>query len=104
MGQKWSEYFSRLEAFLLPKSLEKSELTFQTVKRPAKTTPASVLKVTEPYIAPKPADRPMDEPVMTTDQAQVEVQRDQPHSVDFYQLADQPSTNQTPAVPHQLLG
>ena len=31
MDQKWSEPFSRLEAFLLCKSLEKSELTFQAV-------------------------------------------------------------------------
>ena len=46
MDQKWSEPFSRLEAFLLSKSLEKSEPTFQAVKMPVKTPPASADKVT----------------------------------------------------------
>ena len=50
--QKWFERFSRLEAFMLSKSQEKSEPTFQTVKMPAKTSPASAVKVTEPFIAP----------------------------------------------------
>ena len=39
--QKWSECFSCLEGFLLSKSLEKLELTFQTLKMPTKTPPAS---------------------------------------------------------------
>ena len=54
MDHKWSERFSRLEAFLLSKSLEKPspELTFQTVKMPVRTQPASAVKVTEPFLAP----------------------------------------------------
>ena len=57
MDQKWSERFSRLEEFLLLKSLEKpsSEQTLQIVKTP----PVSAVKVTEPFIAPKPADQPV---------------------------------------------
>ena len=52
MDQKWSKHFSCLEAFLLSKSLGKSELTFQTVNIPAKTPPASAVKVTEPFVTP----------------------------------------------------
>ena len=62
MDQKWSELFSHLEAFLVSKFLEKSEPTFQTVKMPAKTPPASAVKVTAPFISRKPADRPVDQP------------------------------------------
>ena len=58
MDQKWSGHFSRLEVFLLSKSLEKSspEPTFQIMKMPVKTPPTSAVNVTEPFIAPKLAD------------------------------------------------
>ena len=47
MDQKWSERFSRLEAFLLSKSLESPspELTFKMVKMPVRIRPASAVKV-----------------------------------------------------------
>ena len=60
MDQKWSERFSRLEALFLSKSMEKSDLTFQTLKMPAKSPPAGAVKVAEHFIPPKPADRPVD--------------------------------------------
>ena len=54
LNHKWSERFSRLEVFLISKSLEKpgKEPTFQTVKMLAKTPPASAVKSTEPFLAP----------------------------------------------------
>ena len=63
MDQKWSERFSGLEALFLSKSMEKSDLTFQTEKMPAKTPPAGAVKVSEPFIPAKPANRPVDRPV-----------------------------------------
>ena len=54
MDQRWSEHFSRFEALFL----SKSDPTFQTVKMPAKTPLASAVKGSEPFILPKPADRP----------------------------------------------
>ena len=70
MEQRWSERFSRLELLFLSKSMEKSDPTFQTVKMPAKSPPAGAVK--EPFILTKPADRPVNLPVMVTDQAGVE--------------------------------
>ena len=95
MDQKWSERFSRLEALLLSKSLEKPSLepTFQTVKMPVKTPPASAIKVTEPFLAPKPADQPVDRPAVSTNQ----VQCHRPQAAEL-QPTDQPSTDKTPAV------
>ena len=100
MDQKWSERFSRLEALFLSKSMEKSDLTFQTLKVPAKSPPAGTVKVTEPFIPPKPADRP----VMATNQARVEAQHDRPTTVSSHQPTDQPSTDQTPVVLSQFPG
>ena len=68
MDQKWSERFSRLGAFMLSKSLERSDPTFQTMKMPVKIPPGAV-KVTEPFQLPKSADRPVDRPAETTEQA-----------------------------------
>ena len=42
---------------------------------PAKSPPAGAVKVAEPFILPKP-DRPVDRPLMSTDQARVEAQHD----------------------------
>ena len=61
LDQKWFECFSRLEAFLISKSLEKpsQELTFQTVKMPAKTSPASELKFYKTFfVLTQPANQP----------------------------------------------
>ena len=91
MDQRWSEHFSRLEALFLSKSMEKSDLTFQTVKMPAKSLPAGAVKGSEPFILPKPVDRPVDRLVMATDQARVEAQYDRPSALDSHQPADQPS-------------
>ena len=56
MDQRWSERFSRLEAFFLSKSLEGLQPTFQTVKMPAKAPPASAGKVSEPSLQPQSTD------------------------------------------------
>ena len=56
MDQKWSERFSHFEAFMLSKSLERSDLIFQTVKMPAKNPPTGAVKVTEPFLPHKSAD------------------------------------------------
>ena len=69
MDQKWSKCFCSLEAFMLSKSLERSDQTFQTMKMPVKTPPAHAVKVTEPFLPPKSADRPVDRPAGTTNQA-----------------------------------
>ena len=69
MDQKWSKRFSSLEAFMLSKSLEMSDQTFQTMKMPVNTPPAHGVKVTEPFLPPKSADRPVDLPAGTTNQA-----------------------------------
>ena len=66
---------------------------------PAKTPPASAVKVTEPFITPKPVYQP----VVTTDQAH-DAQHDRHRSVEFHQPANQPFTNQTPVVSHQFPG
>ena len=86
MDQKSSKHFSRLEAFLLSKSLEKPspEPTFKTVKIPVKTPPASAVKVTEPFVAPQPANRP----AVSTNQIPAEVQCDQPRTTDLHQPTD----------------
>ena len=60
------------------------------------------VKVTEPFIALKPADRPIDRPAVSTDQTPAEVQCDRPQAVELNQPAEQPSTDQTPAVSHQV--
>ena len=60
MDQRWSERFSRLRALFLSKSVVKSDPTFQTVKMAAKTPPTGAVKGSEPFILPKPADRPVD--------------------------------------------
>ena len=69
MDQKRFERFSKLETFILSKSLDKPilEPTFQTVKMQVKTPPATTVKVTEPFVAPKPAEQP----AASTDQVQL---------------------------------
>ena len=74
MDQKWSEGFSCLGALFLSKSMEKSDPTFQTLKMSAKSPPAGAVKVSELFIPPKPADRP----VMATDEACLEAQLTDP--------------------------
>ena len=105
MDQRWFEHFSCLEALFLAKSLEKSDLTFQTVQISAKSPPAGAVKGSEPFILPKSADRPVDQhldrPVMATDQAHVEAQHDSPTIVISDQQTDQPSTNQIHVGLHQ---
>ena len=59
---------------------------------PAKTPPACAVKGSEPFMPPKPADRPM----MATDQACVKAQHDRPRPLQTHQLANQLSTDQTP--------
>ena len=57
LDQKWSDRFHRLEAFLLARSLEKPESTFQPVKvMSTHTPPGGSLRATDPFI--KPANRP----------------------------------------------
>ena len=85
MDQKWSEHFSRPEALFLSKSMEKSDPTFHTLKMPAKSPPAGAVNVSEPFIPPKPADGPVDRPVMATDQARVEAQHDRLTTVSSHQ-------------------
>ena len=80
--------------------MEKSGQTFQTVMMPAKSPPAGAVKDSEPFILPKPADRP----VMATDQAHVETQCDRPTTVISHQPTDQPSTDQTPVALSQFPG
>ena len=60
MDQRWSECFSHLEVLFLSKSMVKSDPTFQTVKMPEKSPPASAVKGSEPFILSKPADRSVD--------------------------------------------
>ena len=80
-------------------SMEKSDPTFQILKMPAKSPPASAVKVSEPFIPSKPVDRP----VMASDQARVEAQHDRPTTVSSHQLTDQPSTHQNPVALSQCL-
>ena len=102
MNQKWSKHFSRLEAFLLSKSLEKPspEPTFQIVKMSVNTPLASAVMVSEPFLAPMPADLP----AVSTDQTPAEVQHDQPRAVELRQPTGQSSTKQIPAVSRQVPG
>ena len=88
LNQKWSEHFSRLEVFLISKSLEKpsQEPTFQTVKMPVKRPPASAVKSTKPFLAlTQPADQPL-----PADQDQ---HGDPPQPAQHHQSTNQPSTN-----------
>ena len=73
--------------------MEKSDPTFQTVKMPAKSPPAGAVKVAEPFIPPKPTDRPVDWPMFSTDQASIGAQ-----------LTDHLSNDQTPVALSQLPG
>ena len=106
MDQKWAECFSRLEAFLLSKSLEKPspEPTFQTVKMPVRTPPASTVRVSKPFLAPQPADRPVDRPATSTDHLSAEVQGDRPGTTELQQPTGQVVTDQTSAVQHHPPG
>ena len=56
LDQKWSDHFNKLEALLIPSTLDR-ELTFQTVEvAPTHSPPADIVRSTNPFI--KPANRP----------------------------------------------
>ena len=57
-----------------------------------------------PLVSPKPAERPLDRPALPTVQAHVEVLCDRPQTTEIHQLTDQPSTDHTPAMSHQIRG
>ena len=71
LDQKWSDWFNRLEALLLAKTLDQSlqELTVGTVKVvPAHSPPRNVIR-SDPFIRPtnQPVSQPTDRPSVSTD-------------------------------------
>ena len=53
LDQKWLDHFNRLEALLLPKTLDKPEPTSGTVKvTPTTSPPVAITTSTEPFIRP----------------------------------------------------
>ena len=103
MDLKWSEHFSRLEAFFLSKSLEGSQPTFQTVKMPAKVPPASAVKVSEPFLPPQSVDRPASRPGLCTDQASVP-RSDRPQNTDIHQPTNRTPSQHSPTRSHPVPG
>ena len=103
MDQRWSERFSRLEAFFVSKSLEGSHPTFQTIKMPTKTPPAGAVKGSEPFLQSQASDHTAGRPGLATDQTCVP-KNDRLQSSDIQQPTNRTLSDLSPTAPHQVPG
>ena len=103
MDQRWSERFSRLEAFFVSKSLEGSHPTFQTIKMPTKTPPASAVKGSDPFLQPQASDHTAGRSGLATDQTCVP-KNDRLQSSDIQQPTNRTLSDLSPTAPHQVPG
>ena len=88
LDQKWSDWFNRLEALLLAKTLDQPqpEPTFNAVKvAPAHPPPSNVIR-SEPFIKPtnQSSNQPTDRPSVaaSTDPLALKPQTDRPQAID----------------------
>ena len=103
MDQRWSERFSRLEAFFVSKSLEGSHPTFQTIKMPTKTPPAGAVKGSDPFLQPQASDHTAGRSGLATDQTCVP-RNDRLQSSDIQQPTNRTLSDLSPTAPHQVPG
>ena len=105
LDQKWSDWFNRLEALLLAKTLDQpqQQLTFSTVKVVPAHSPAANVIRSEPFIRPtdQPASQPADRPSESTDRPSVSATTDPPTSKpqsDRPQFIDRPAASDMPST------